>query len=87
MTDELRTKEAEHAELLQRLDADRLKSKELDDEEDKYLTKYNEYKRQLYEFEDAERSVDNQLKNAQAELDRLNKQTFSTLHSISGIFV
>jgi len=34
---------------------------------------YNEYKRQLLEYEEAQRSVDNQLKYAKAQIDKLKK--------------
>ncbi len=39
----------------------------------RYWQEYNEYKRQLLEYEDAQRSVDNQLRYAQAQLDKLKK--------------
>lgn len=49
------------------------KSIKLDREEQKYFREYNEYKRQLFEYEDAQRSVDNQLKYAKSQLDKLTK--------------
>ena len=62
------------------------KSKRLDAEEEKYFKEYNEYKRQLLEYEDAQRSVDNQLKYAKSQLDKLKKTnvfnaTFHIWHS------
>lgn len=39
----------------------------------RYWHEYNEYKRQLFEYEDAQKSVDNQLRYAQAQLDKLKK--------------
>lgn len=61
-------------------------AKEFDDEEERYWKEYNEFKRQVQDLEDEQRSVDNQLKYAQTQLDKLKKTnvfnaTFHIWHS------
>ena len=48
-------------------------SKKLCEEEKRHFHEYNEYKRQLLEYEDAQKSADNQLKYAKSQLDKLKK--------------
>ncbi|KAK3083308.1 hypothetical protein FSP39_019108 [Pinctada imbricata] len=55
----------------------------LDDEEEMYWKEYNEYKRQVQDMEEEQRSADNQLKYAQTQLDRLKKtNVFNTTFHI-----
>lgn len=61
-------------------------TRKLDEEEDRYWREYNEYKRQVQELDDEQKSVDNQLRYAQAQLDSLKKTnvfnaTFHIWHS------
>lgn len=61
-------------------------TKKLEEEEERYWKEYNEYKRQVQELDDEQKSVDNQLKYAQAQLDKLKKTnvfnaTFHIWHS------
>ena len=58
----------------------------LDEEEEKYWKMYSEYKRQVLELEDDQRSVDNNLKYTQSQVDKLKKtnvfnSTFHIWHS------
>ena len=62
------------------------KARALDAEEEKYYHEYNEFKRQALEYEDAQRSAENQLRYAKAQLDKLKKtnvfnHTFHIWHS------
>lgn len=100
LDDEMKALEEEEALLRQQLESietertqiaeltkhEQEKVKELDKEEVKYFKDYNEYKRQLLEYEDAQKSVDNQLKYAKSQLDKLTKTnvfnaTFHIWHS------
>lgn len=61
-------------------------SERLDSEEEHYWREYCKYKRQLLLYKDEQRSVDNQLKYAQAQLNKLQKtnvfnSTFHIWHS------
>lgn len=62
------------------------RAKQLAEEENRHFKEFNEYKRQLLEYEDAQQSVDNQLHYAKTQLDRLVKtnvfnSTFHIWHS------
>lgn len=83
---QLESIENEHSHVLEQLEKEKQESKRLDEEEERYYKEYNEYKRQLLDFEDSQRSVDNQLRYAQAHLDNLKKTnvfnaTFHIWHS------
>lgn len=58
------------------------RAKQLAEEENRHFKEFNEYKRQLLEYEDAQQSVDNQLHYAKTQLDRLVKTNVfnSTFH-------
>ncbi|XP_072047384.1 beclin-1-like [Amphiura filiformis] len=82
--EELKSQEVELIGKLQEIEEEREKIAEdtkkqkkelekLEVEEERYWKEYNQYKQQLLEYQDEQRSVDNQLKYAQAQLDRLNK--------------
>ncbi|CAC5420659.1 BECN [Mytilus coruscus] len=78
--------EIERIKITEKIEEEKKVSKTLDDEEEKYWKEYNEYKRQVLSLEDEHRSVDNQLKYAQMQLDRLKKTnvfnaTFHIWHS------
>lgn len=62
------------------------KAQKLDEKLERYYKERNEFKRQLLEYEDAQKSVDNQLRYAKTQLDRLKKTnvfntTFHIWHS------
>lgn len=62
------------------------KATRLDEELERYYKERNEFKRQQLEYEDAQKSVDNQLRYAKTQLDRLKKTnvfntTFHIWHS------
>jgi beclin 1 len=59
------------------------KGKKLDEEQERYYKERNEFKRQLLEYEDAQKSVDNQLRYARTQLERLKKtNVFNTTFHI-----
>ncbi|KAI0212943.1 Beclin-1 [Lamellibrachia satsuma] len=83
---QLSSVEADRDQLTQQSLKERDMSKKLDAEEERYYKAYNEYKRQVLEYEDAKKSVDNQLKYAKSQLDKLKKTnvfntTFHIWHS------
>lgn len=83
---QLESIEKEHTQIVEQIEERNKESKHLDEEEKRYYHEYNEYKRQLLECEDARRSVDNQLKYAQKQLDLLKSTnvfnaTFFIWHS------
>ena len=54
----------------------------------RYWQEYNEYKRQLLEFQEDQRSVDNQLRYTQTQLERLNKtNVFNSTFHIWYVFI
>ncbi|XP_067685952.1 beclin-1-like [Haliotis asinina] len=83
---QLSSVEKEREELMELIQNERRNTEELEQQEAKYRKDYNEYKRQALELEDEQRSVDNQLRYAQAQLDKLKKTnvfnaTFHIWHS------
>ncbi|XP_046377127.1 beclin-1-like [Haliotis rufescens] len=83
---QLSSVEKEREELVELMQNERKNTEELEQQEAKYRKDYNEYKRQALELEDEQRSVDNQLRYAQAQLDKLKKTnvfnaTFHIWHS------
>ncbi|XP_041374609.1 beclin-1-like isoform X2 [Gigantopelta aegis] len=86
LQEQLAEVEKERAELAEMLEREKKISQELDLEDESYRKEYNEYKRQALELEDEQRSVDNQLRYAQSQLDKLKKTnvfnaTFHIWHS------
>ncbi|XP_064646043.1 beclin-1-like [Lineus longissimus] len=83
---QLESIESERLHLADQLQQEKEESKRLEEEESCYWKEYNEYKRQLLDLEECQRSVDNQLRYAQAQLDKLKKTnvfnaTFHIWHS------
>ncbi|CAH1789427.1 unnamed protein product [Owenia fusiformis] len=83
---QLESIEVENSHIQEELKKEKKEAQRLDKEEEKYYKEYNEYKRQLLEYEDAQKSVDNQLRYAEAQLDKLKKTnvfnaTFHIWHS------
>ncbi|XP_059145767.1 beclin-1-like [Physella acuta] len=70
---ELEQAENERYKVSEAMIIEKEKAKKLDDEEEIYWQEYNDQCRIAIELEDEQRSVDNQLKYAQAQLDRLKK--------------
>ena len=68
----METEKKTHAEELEKLE----------EEEENYWKLYSEYKRQVLELEDDQRSVDNNLKYTQNQVDKLKKTNVfnSTFH-------
>jgi len=86
LREELRKLELEQTQIEKDIAKEKETTKTLEEEEERYWKTYNEYKRQVQELDDEQKSVDNQLKNAQAQLDRLKKTnvfnaTFHIWHS------
>ncbi|XP_074652995.1 beclin-1-like [Tubulanus polymorphus] len=86
LLEQLQSIESERQHLADQLRQEKEEARKLDEDEASYWKEYNEYKRQLLEHEDSQRSVDNQLKYAQAQLDKLKKTnvfnaTFHIWHS------
>ncbi|XP_069122244.1 beclin-1-like [Argopecten irradians] len=83
---ELENVERERKQMARQLEGEKEIAKGLEEEEERYWKEYNEFKRQVQSLEDEQRSVDNQLKYAQTQLDRLKKTnvfntTFHIWHS------
>ncbi|XP_013407864.1 beclin-1-like [Lingula anatina] len=83
---QLESIESEHLLVQEQLRKEKEDSKKLDEEEERYYKEYNEYKRQLVEYEESQRSIDNQLRYAQVQLEKLKKTnvfnaTFHIWHS------
>lgn len=83
---ELEKVERERKEVAEHIESEKQTAKELEEQEETYWKEYNEFKRQVQSLEDEQRSVDNQLKYAQTQLDRLKKTnvfnaTFHIWHS------
>jgi beclin 1 len=83
---QLEVVEKERMKLTEQIEDEKKVSQTLDEEEEKYWKEYNEYKRQVLALEDEHRSVENQLKYAQMQLDKLKKTnvfnaTFHIWHS------
>ncbi|CAF0751871.1 unnamed protein product [Didymodactylos carnosus] len=73
LKDELIELEQEHNRVKQETDECTREEQLLELEEIKYLREYNEYKRLLFEAEDEQKSIDNQIKHARAQFDKLTK--------------
>lgn len=83
---ELETVEEQRAAVAQDLAQSRIHSQQLDTEELQYQKEYSEFKRQQLELDDELKSVDNQMRYCQIQLDRLKKTnvfnaTFHIWHS------
>uniref|UniRef100_A0A3B4B3D9 Beclin-1 n=1 Tax=Periophthalmus magnuspinnatus TaxID=409849 RepID=A0A3B4B3D9_9GOBI len=83
---ELEAVEEQRAAVAQDLAQSRVQSQQLDTEELQYQKEYSEFKRQQLELDDELKSVDNQMRYCQIQLDRLKKTnvfnaTFHIWHS------
>uniref|UniRef100_A0A8C6SK66 Beclin-1 n=1 Tax=Neogobius melanostomus TaxID=47308 RepID=A0A8C6SK66_9GOBI len=83
---ELEAVEEQRATVAQDLAQSRVQSQQLDTEELQYQKEYSEFKRQQLELDDELKSVDNQMRYCQIQLDRLKKTnvfnaTFHIWHS------
>ncbi|XP_026207939.1 beclin-1 isoform X1 [Anabas testudineus] len=86
LVQELEAVEEERAAVAQDLAQSRILSQQLDTEELHYQKEYSEFKRQQLELDDELKSVDNQMRYCQIQLDRLKKTnvfnaTFHIWHS------
>ncbi|KAK3736111.1 hypothetical protein QZH41_013528 [Actinostola sp. cb2023] len=74
--------EEERKKVSEALEKEKQISKELDEAEKAYFIEYCEYQKEILEFEDEQQSVENQLRYAQAQLDKLRKTNVfnSTFH-------
>ncbi|BFZ15451.1 hypothetical protein BsWGS_18490 [Bradybaena similaris] len=70
---ELAQAERDRMKIAEAMTVEKEKAKKLDEEEEKYWQEFNDQSRVAIELEDEQKSVDNQLKYAQAQLDRLKK--------------
>ncbi|XP_072312902.1 beclin-1 [Eucyclogobius newberryi] len=82
----LETVEEQRAAVAQDLAQSKVQSQQLDTEELQYQKEYSEFKRQQLELDDELKSVDNQMRYCQIQLDRLKKTnvfnaTFHIWHS------
>jgi beclin 1 len=75
--------ESSRSVITEKIAAEKEKGKKLNEDEQRFYKDYNEYKRQLLEYEDAQKSVDNQLKYAKTQLEKLTKtNVFNTTFHI-----
>ncbi|NP_001032963.1 beclin-1 isoform X1 [Takifugu rubripes] len=86
LVEELETVEEQRAAVADDLAQCRVHSQQLDTEELQYQKEYSEFKRQQLELDDELKSVDNQMRYCQIQLDRLKKTnvfnaTFHIWHS------
>uniref|UniRef100_A0A8C5AGA6 Beclin-1 n=1 Tax=Gadus morhua TaxID=8049 RepID=A0A8C5AGA6_GADMO len=86
LVQELEAVEEQRAAVAQELAQGRSHSQQLDTEELQYQKEYSEFKRQQLELDDELKSVDNQMRYCQVQLDRLKKTnvfnaTFHIWHS------
>lgn len=86
LREQLKQVEKEQKQVQAEIQKEKEITKKLEEEEERYWKEYNEYKRQVLELDDEQKSVDNQLKYAQAQLDKLKKTnvfntTFHIWHS------
>lgn len=65
--------EKERENVAKKMEMEKERSKQLEEEERKYWLEYSEYQKELLECEDDQQSVDNQMRYAQAQLDKLKK--------------
>lgn len=86
LREQLRKVESEHEVVKKDIHKEKEIARKLEEEEERYWKEYNEFKRQVQELDDEQKRVDNQLKYAQTQLDRLKKTnvfnaTFHIWHS------
>ncbi|XP_015245989.1 beclin-1 isoform X2 [Cyprinodon tularosa] len=86
LVQELEAVEEQRAAVAKELAQSRIQSQQLDTEELQYQKEYSEFKRQQLELDDELKSVDNQMRYCQIQLDRLKKTnvfnaTFHIWHS------
>nr|XP_057917747.1 beclin-1 isoform X2 [Doryrhamphus excisus] len=86
LVQELEAVEEQRASVAQELAQSRIQSQQLETEELQYQKEYSEFKRQQLELDDELKSVDNQMRYCQIQLDRLKKTnvfnaTFHIWHS------
>lgn len=86
LVQELEAVEEQRAAVAKDLAQSRIQSQQLDTEELQYQKEYSEFKRQQLELDDELKSVDNQMRYCQIQLDRLKKTnvfnaTFHIWHS------
>ncbi|XP_061765624.1 beclin-1 isoform X2 [Nerophis ophidion] len=86
LVQELEAVEEQRASVAQELAQSRVQSQQLETEELQYQKEYSEFKRQQLELDDELKSVDNQMRYCQIQLDRLKKTnvfnaTFHIWHS------
>lgn len=86
LREQLHKVESEHEVVKKEIQREKEIARKLEEEEERYWKEYNEYKRQVQELDDEQKRVDNQLKYAQAQLDKLKKTnvfnaTFHIWHS------
>ncbi|MEQ2217724.1 hypothetical protein XENOCAPTIV_020749 [Xenoophorus captivus] len=86
LVQELEAVEEQRAAVAKDLTQSRIQSQQLDTEELQYQKEYSEFKRQQLELDDELKSVDNQMRYCQIQLDRLKKTnvfnaTFHIWHS------
>uniref|UniRef100_A0AAX7UKN3 Beclin-1 n=1 Tax=Astatotilapia calliptera TaxID=8154 RepID=A0AAX7UKN3_ASTCA len=86
LVQELEAVEEQRATVAQDLAQSRIQAQQLDTEELQYQKEYSEFKRQQLELDDELKSVDNQMRYCQIQLDRLKKTnvfnaTFHIWHS------
>ncbi|XP_015777887.1 PREDICTED: beclin-1-like [Acropora digitifera] len=74
--------EKEREKVAEKMEIENERSKQLAIEEKKYWTEYSEYQKELLEYQDEQQSVENQMRYAQAQLDKLKKTNVfnSTFH-------
>lgn len=86
LREQLHKVETEHEATKKEIQKEKEIARKFEEEEERYWKEYNEYKRQVQDLDDEQKRVDNQLKYAQAQLDRLKKTnvfnaTFHIWHS------
>ncbi|XP_074627741.1 beclin-1-like [Acropora palmata] len=74
--------EKEREKVAEKMEIENERSKQLAIEEKKYWTEYSEYQKELLEYQDEQQSVENQMRYAQVQLDKLKKTNVfnSTFH-------
>jgi len=73
LLEQLAKVELEEKKVAEAMEKEKEKCRQLEKDEEKFWREYNETSRVIMELEEEQRSVDNQLKYAQAQLDRLKK--------------
>lgn len=74
--------EKEREKVAEKMEIEKERSRQMAIDEKKYWKDYSEYQKQLLEYQDEQQSVDNQIRYAQAQLDKLKKTNVfnSTFH-------